>query len=136
LVLGIGLGVVILLNGLEKFHVLRMGSWFFEIGFGFWGKEFSAPDSRFCTFGILGHESWDRIECIGHGRGMVNGKPFLGNNILMYMYAVNVCEFQQVQVLPGKDRLASSNRSGDGGNEAVGAFDGKGRFAIPRRCRP
>jgi hypothetical protein len=29
-----------------------------------------------------------------------------------------------------------SNRSGSRGNEAVGAFDGKGRMATPRACRP
>jgi hypothetical protein len=31
------------------------------IGIGFGGKDFSAPDSRFCTFGILGLGSWDRM---------------------------------------------------------------------------
>src|SRR5215471_7137080 len=29
-----------------------------------------------------------------------------------------------------------SNRNDDVGNEAVGAFDGKGREATPRACRP
>ena len=39
--------------------------------------------------------------------------------------AVNACVFQRVKVPPGKGRLPSSNRSGGGGNEFVGAFDGK-----------
>ena len=50
--------------------------------------------------------------------------------------AVNACVFQRVEVPPGKGRLPSSNRSGGGGNESVGAFDGKGHLVTPRRCRP
>ena len=50
--------------------------------------------------------------------------------------AVNACVFQRVEVPPGKGRLPRSNRSGEGGNEFVGAFDGKGHLVTPRRCRP
>jgi hypothetical protein len=31
------------------------------VGIGFRGKDFSAPDSRYSTFGILGLGSWDRM---------------------------------------------------------------------------
>ena len=41
--------------------------------------------------------------------------------------AVKACAFPQVRVLPGRGRMPSSNRSGGGGNELVGAFGGKGR---------
>jgi hypothetical protein len=41
-----------------------------------------------------------------------------------------------VQVPPGNwFAPPGSNRNGSGGNEAVGAFDGKGRLATPRQVK-
>jgi hypothetical protein len=45
-------------------------------------------------------------------------------------------EFRGWKSPPAKVVSAGSNRSDGGGNEAVEAFDGKGRIAAPRRCRP
>jgi hypothetical protein len=51
--------------------------------------------------------------------------------------AVKGAGLQRVQFPPGNlFAPPGSNRSGSGGNEAVGAFDGKGRLATPRACRP
>ena len=51
--------------------------------------------------------------------------------------AVKGAGLQRVQLPPGNwFAPPGSNRSGSGGNEAVGAFDVKGRLATPRACRP
>src|SRR5450755_97818 len=51
--------------------------------------------------------------------------------------AVKGAGLQRVQLPPGNwFAPPGSNRSGSGGNEAVGAFDVKGRMATRRACRP
>ena len=51
--------------------------------------------------------------------------------------AVKGAGLQRVKLPPGNwFAPPGSNRSGSGGNEAVGAFDVKGRLATPRACRP
>ena len=51
--------------------------------------------------------------------------------------AVKGAGLQRVKLPPGNWFAPSgSNRNGGGGNEAVGAFDVKGRLATRRACRP
>src|SRR4029077_12055853 len=51
--------------------------------------------------------------------------------------AVKGAGLQRVKLPPGNwCAPPGSNRSGGGGNKPVGAFDGKGRLATRRACRP
>jgi len=57
--------------------------------------------------------------------------------LLAKQCAVKGAGLQRVQLPPGNwFAPPGSNRSGSGGNKAVGAFDVEGRLATRRACRP
>ena len=62
---------------------------------------------------------------------------FAREELLAKKCAVKGAGLQRVKLPPGNwFAPPGSNRSGSGGNEAVGAFDVEGRMATRRACRP